>query len=290
MPDWIDFERAIGALAEWLGADERRELGELRKRDWLAEDRALEAAQRELNTIKDAGYPKGAVEAAARRLRQLKEAVARRNARVEMLAKSLPGALYRAVDEADVRREERALVLLRERFEEWQALGYIPSRKIAQGDETTRLMRERGWTHWHHLFTPRQLLCIGKFSGLAERFVGVSQIYVVLLQGIGKCIDWNSKPASCITSRRNLHTLCIPRHRLVRIQSPSRCAHRRERRPGGVCIIVTRCEEAPHVPIGPKSLVFVGRASPFARDLCNIRVSSANGHRHLPPKRPSRHS
>ena len=193
VPDWIDLERAIGALAEWLGADEQRELGELRKRDWLAEDRALEAAQREFNTMKDAGCPKGAIEAAARRLRHLKEAVTQRNARVEILAKSLPGALYRAVDETDVRREERALVLLRERFEEWQALSYIPSRKIAQGDETTRLMRERGWTHWHHLFTPRQLLCIGKFSELAERFVGASQIYVVLQQGIGKCIDWNSK-------------------------------------------------------------------------------------------------
>ena len=193
VPDWVDLERAIGVLAEWLGADERRELGALRKRDWLAEDRALEAAQRELDSMKDAGYPKGDVEAAARRLRQLKEAVTQRDARVETLAKSLPGALYRAVGEADVRREGRALTLLRERFEEWQRLSYIPSRAIAPGDETTRLMRERGWTHWHHLFTPRQLLCIGKFSELADRFVGASQIYVVLQQGIGKCIDWNSK-------------------------------------------------------------------------------------------------
>ena len=197
VPDWVDLERAIGALTEWLGADERRELGELRKRDWLAEDRALEAAQREFNTIKDAGCPKGAIEATARRLRQLKGAIAQRNTRVEILTKSLPGALYRTVDEADVQREEHALVLLRERFEEWQALGYIPSRKIAPGVKTGEPIRTRGWTHWHHLFTPRQLLCIGKFSELAERFVVASQIYVVLQQGIGKCIDWNSKPDCC---------------------------------------------------------------------------------------------
>ena len=109
MPDWVDLGRAIGALAESLGADKRRELGELRKRDWLAEDRALEAAQRELDSMKDAGCPKGDVEAAARRLKRLKEAVTQRNARVETLAKSLPGTLYRAVDEADVQREVRAL-------------------------------------------------------------------------------------------------------------------------------------------------------------------------------------
>jgi putative DNA methylase len=29
---------------------------------------------------------------------------------------------------------------------------------IQPGDETTRLTRERGWTHWHHLFAPRHLL------------------------------------------------------------------------------------------------------------------------------------
>jgi putative DNA methylase len=29
---------------------------------------------------------------------------------------------------------------------------------IELGDETTRLVRERGWTYWHHLFTPRDYI------------------------------------------------------------------------------------------------------------------------------------
>ena len=193
VPDWVDLERAICALAEWLGADERRELGELRKRDWLAEDHALEAAQREFDLMKEAGCPKGAVEATARRLRQLKAAVTQRNARVEILAKSLPGALYRAVGDADVRREEHGLVLLRERFEEWQALGYIPSWQIAPGDETTRLMRERGWTHWHHLFTPRQLLVHGKFAETLTTSGMPIESKVACLLGLGRVADWDSK-------------------------------------------------------------------------------------------------
>ena len=47
-----------------------------------------------------------------------------RNARVEALAKSLPGALYRAVDEADLQREARAPPPASGAlFEEWQASG-----------------------------------------------------------------------------------------------------------------------------------------------------------------------
>lgn len=68
---------------------------------------------------------------------------------------------YRAPDENDLKREARVLELLQERFQDWQEKGYIPSRRIEPGDETTRLMRERGWTHWHHLFNPRQLQTIG---------------------------------------------------------------------------------------------------------------------------------
>ena len=34
----------------------------------------------------------------------------------------------------------------------------VPDMEIEPGDETTRLIRERGWTYWHHLFNARQLL------------------------------------------------------------------------------------------------------------------------------------
>ena len=69
---------------------------------------------------------------------------------------------YAAPDATDLARESKLLELLRERFVEWQQEGFIPSKAIPEGgDETARLYRERGWTHWHHLFTPRQLLVHG---------------------------------------------------------------------------------------------------------------------------------
>jgi putative DNA methylase len=72
---------------------------------------------------------------------------------------------YAAPDQADHNREEKVLKLLRERFADWQREGFIPSKAIPEsGAETDRLFRERGWTHWHQLFTPRQLLTHGLFS------------------------------------------------------------------------------------------------------------------------------
>ena len=72
---------------------------------------------------------------------------------------------YAAPDTADLARETNVLELLRERFTEWQREGFIPSKAIPEGgDKTEEPIRTRGWTHWHHLFTPRQLLMLGKLT------------------------------------------------------------------------------------------------------------------------------
>ena len=102
-------------------------------------------------------------------------------------------AEYRSVGDADLQREARALALLQERFAEWQAQGFIPSRAITPGDETTRLMRERGWTHWHHLFTPRQLLVHGALAETSAAFNLPIEAKAGCLLGLGRVADWNSK-------------------------------------------------------------------------------------------------
>lgn len=68
---------------------------------------------------------------------------------------------YVAPDQNDLQREQKVLKLLNERFERWQTEGYIPSKRIERGYNTEQPIRERGWTYWHHLFNPRQLLTIG---------------------------------------------------------------------------------------------------------------------------------
>jgi len=101
---------------------------------------------------------------------------------------------YAAPDDADLAREARVLELLRERFADWQREGYIPSKTIPDsGAETDRLFRERGWTHWHHLFTPRQLLTHGVLSESSKRLAVSKQARVACLLGLGRMADWNSR-------------------------------------------------------------------------------------------------
>lgn len=100
---------------------------------------------------------------------------------------------YAAPDAADLAREAQVLALLRDRFADWQRDGFIPSKTIPEGgDETARLYRERGWSHWHHLFTPRQLLTYGCYlSHTAHETSKV--VRTALLLKLGVQANWNSR-------------------------------------------------------------------------------------------------
>ncbi len=101
---------------------------------------------------------------------------------------------YAAPNDTDLARETKVLELLRERFADWQREGFIPSKAIPQnGVETDRLFRERGWTHWHHLFTPRQLLVIGLFSQLSNKLSNSKQEKAAALLGVGRLSNWSSR-------------------------------------------------------------------------------------------------
>lgn len=65
---------------------------------------------------------------------------------------------FRSVTDEDLIRENKVIDYVREHLEEWQEKGYIPDMVIEAGNKTDEPIRTRGWTHWHHLFNPRQLL------------------------------------------------------------------------------------------------------------------------------------
>ncbi|MEG5054944.1 MULTISPECIES: anti-phage-associated DUF1156 domain-containing protein [unclassified Microcoleus] len=101
---------------------------------------------------------------------------------------------YLPPDEEDLAREEKVLNLLRERFYDWQEKGYIPNRRIESGYNTDQPIRERGWTHWHHLFNPRQLLLHGTMLAEIFELQGLTITDKVgLLLRVGSCLNWNSK-------------------------------------------------------------------------------------------------
>ena len=85
---------------------------------------------------------------------------------------------FRAITPEDLKRERIVEEFIAKHLAEWQEKGWIPDMRIEPGDETERLYRERGWTYWHHLFNPRQLLVAGlvnQFSDARLKF-GLTQI------------------------------------------------------------------------------------------------------------------
>ncbi len=100
---------------------------------------------------------------------------------------------FTAPTKSDLSREHRVLELLQERFHDWQRRGFIPSRKIEPGQKTDEPIRTRGWTHWHHLFTPRQLLTHGLLLANSLKPEHSTAAKVACLLAIGKCCNWNAR-------------------------------------------------------------------------------------------------
>ena len=111
---------------------------------------------------------------------------------------------YAAPDDADLAREAMVLELLHERFSDWQRQGFIPSTTIPSGgDKTEEPIRTRGWTHWHHLFTPRQLLTHGLIAEASARLATSKHTRVACLLGLGRMANWNSRLCQWLSDRAN---------------------------------------------------------------------------------------
>ena len=100
---------------------------------------------------------------------------------------------YAAPDESDLAREAKVLALLHERYTDWQYEGFIPSKEIVSGYNTDQPIRERGWTHWHHLFTPRQLLTHGLIAKLSRDLAKSQAALAGCLLGLGKLANMDAK-------------------------------------------------------------------------------------------------
>lgn len=73
---------------------------------------------------------------------------------------------FRSVSTEDLKRESVAERFMAKHLQDWQQKGWLPDMRIEPGDKTDEPIRTRGWTYWHHLFNPRQLL----IAGLTNQF------------------------------------------------------------------------------------------------------------------------
>lgn len=98
---------------------------------------------------------------------------------------------FAAPTAADLEREKRVEQLVTESLSRWQEQGLVPDMAIEPGDKTDEPIRTRGWTHWHHLFSPRQILVAALVHEQIQRMP--SDVQPALCLSLAKMLDWSSK-------------------------------------------------------------------------------------------------
>jgi len=84
---------------------------------------------------------------------------------------------FRTVTDADEERERKVEEFVGTHLDEWQKSGWIPDMRIEPGYNTDQPVRERGWTYWHHLFNPRQLLVNGLWAKYTSDELGAVRLF-----------------------------------------------------------------------------------------------------------------
>ncbi|RQH12685.1 anti-phage-associated DUF1156 domain-containing protein [Bradyrhizobium sp. RP6] len=94
-----------------------------------------------------------------------------------------------APTELDLQQERKVQEFVKRNLADWQASGFVPDMMIEPGENTSQPIRERGWTYWHHLFSPRELLIFGLMRKLAKG----REYEFVLATMLARSLDWNSR-------------------------------------------------------------------------------------------------
>lgn len=106
----------------------------------------------------------------------------------DSLGKGRQETFFAGVTDEDLVRERKVEDIVRLNLATWQDQGLVPNMPIESGYNTDQPIRERGWTYWHHLFSPRQIAFIQKCIDLMIRSKSPEAAIA-----IAKLIDWSSK-------------------------------------------------------------------------------------------------
>lgn len=99
---------------------------------------------------------------------------------------------YRAPNERDLANEAKVKQIVAENIIDWQMQGLVPSVAIENGYNTDQVIRERGWTHWNHLFNARQLLMLSKLHSYILQSDSHKNKVAGLLS-LNKIADYNTR-------------------------------------------------------------------------------------------------
>lgn len=109
------------------------------------------------------------------------------------------GSYFSEPSNLDLLQDQKVQTFVENNIEEWLSEDEISNMEIESGIETDRLLRERGWTHWHHFFNPRQLLTQKLFFEYAKK----SSLPTEMLVLAAKMINRNNR--GCIWDSLRVH-------------------------------------------------------------------------------------
>jgi len=113
-----------------------------------------------------------------------------------------PPMEYRTITPADLEREDRVSALAAAQIGEWQRQGWVPDMRIEVGGppryQGRSLVQNMGWTHWNHVFHPRQLLILSLF----RRHLGASDVHL-----FSRLLDYGSKMSHLNHSNGNVENV-----------------------------------------------------------------------------------
>ena len=100
---------------------------------------------------------------------------------------------FRSVTEDDSLREMTVHDYVTQHLDDWQSKHWVPDIRIEVGGppryQGLDFIRARGWTHWHHLFNPRQLLIAALVNSSADARLQFS--LAQLLNNSCRASRWN---------------------------------------------------------------------------------------------------
>ncbi len=106
----------------------------------------------------------------------------------QSLNKSRQSTYFAAPTANDLDKEKHVIEIVAQNFPNWQQNGFLPNMKIEPGKNTSQPIWERGWTYWHQLFSPRQLLfCALVLKEIKEHNSPEGAI------AFARLLDWSSK-------------------------------------------------------------------------------------------------
>lgn len=186
-------EGTVQELIKSLSPTEQNTVQRAMELDWRSGARSILAAYEGFGDIDE--EDEDSIETVKELRRQLagaRKSLPKPADELSTLSRKCPRYLYREPDEADFVRENHVHTYVSKRQAEWQLKGVIPTAPIEPGAKTDEPIRTRGFTHWHHLFAPRQLLIHGLLSELAFQERDPAK-RVGLVSLLGRICDWNSK-------------------------------------------------------------------------------------------------